>query len=161
MKLRAQYYPTVERSRTNKFEFFVKFKYVMFPELADEFPGAFKHETVVPMNYDYDEEENMFFEVEVERPYGKIEDKVICYRSKGVSEDDPSAELKELNDAASLKQITWDIEPHPISAEEQKERDLQEENENREREQKARETQIKLEEEKARLRAEQQQIIMK
>jgi len=83
MKLRAQYYPTVERSRTNKFEFFVKFKYVMFPELADEFPQPFKYETVVPMNYDYDEEENMFFEVEVERPYGKIEDKVICYRSKG------------------------------------------------------------------------------
>jgi len=35
------------------------------------------------MNYDYDEDENMFFEVEVERPYGKIEEKVICFRAKG------------------------------------------------------------------------------
>lgn len=128
----------------------------MFPELADEFPQPFKYETIVPMNHDYDDEENMFFEIEIERPYGKIEERVICYRNNSVAEDDPAYEMKEFTDAASLKQITFDLEPQPISAEDQKERDLQEENENREREQKARETQIKLEEEKARLRAEQQ-----
>ena len=117
MKLRVQYYPTADRTKLSKFEFFVKFKYVMFPELADEFPVPFKLETIAPMNKDYDDEENVYFEVEIERPYGNLDEIIVAVRNAGATEEDQGYELRELNDAASIKQITWDIEPRPISAE--------------------------------------------
>jgi hypothetical protein len=77
---------------------------------------------------------NMFFEIEVERPYGSFDEMQVVGRTKGVPEDDPGYELKPVTGENNLKGIHFDVEPHPISAEAQKERDQQEENENRERE---------------------------
>jgi len=122
MRLRGQFYPP-DRARANKCDFFAKFKYVMFPEMADDFPQPFKLETVVPMNADYDDEENMFYEIEVQRPYGSFDEMQVCSRTKGAAEDDPGYELRPLMDATNMKGVHFDVEPKPISAEAQKERD--------------------------------------
>jgi len=167
MTITCSYNPKNETARTGKVDLFVYIKYKIHPELEEEFPTKYPSEFYFPMDkieagededkveYDYD--------FETKLPYGKIEEKKILVRArkpKGASEDDPPPERKSIPQTEEAF-IHWDIVPQPISVEDQKARDDLEEQENREREQKARVTQIKLEEEKARLRAEQQQIIMK
>ena len=49
------------------------------------------------MKHDFDEDDNYVYELEIERPYGKIDDACIVYRRNTLPEDDPNYEtLTEL-----------------------------------------------------------------
>lgn len=108
----------------------------MFPELADEFDAADYPSIVIPLQEELDENDNIEYIAEFDRPYGHIKTE-IKYRLRDASETDDNFKLEPLpNDLDQYFKESH--EPQPISEAKQKEMDEEEEKQNKKKEQDAR-----------------------
>lgn len=138
-----------------KLIYFARIKYEMFPEHMKEF-AHMKFEPTFDIELDEDDYTPNYFEKELDLPFGIVSSKLM-YREEN-SED---TKLHEPTSQAVLSAYKTELEPVPISMEEQAQKDKLEEEENKKREQEARAAQERLEAEKNRLRQEQMLQIQK
>jgi len=100
MKVSCSYHPKFENARKGTVDLFYYFKYKMYDELSEEFPTKQPAEHYIKMEKLSVEEEDdkveYYYELEIDLPYGKIDDKKIVGRPNNETEDDPKYELKPI-----------------------------------------------------------------
>lgn len=152
MTFTVRYVPLFDAGRKGHCDFYTKLQYKMFPEMTEEFnPRDYDkyREIYIPMTCEEDENDNLVYRYSLELPYGEWKYS-FWFRNKH-NDSDEKLELP----SAALETLKARLEPEPISAEQQRALDTQEEEENKRREHEARMAQKKIEEEKARLKYEQ------
>ncbi len=142
-------FPDQKKKEEMKYDFYAKISYQMFPEMEDEFNrGDYEENYTVLLQPEEDENDVLTYKYDVELPYGDI--KMQCYFTpRGKSEEDEDFKLIEMN-SNQLDNLRYYIEPEPVSAEQQRLLDFQEEDENKKLEHETRMKQKALEEKKAR-----------
>lgn len=161
MRVKLHFNPPKEviGDKQSKYEFHVRFKYTMFPELADEFNADDYPSIVMPLAEELDENENLEYLAEFDRPYGTYTVE-LRYKVKDTVEGDENFELQPLPEGKGDAFLATH-EPMPISETQQKQFDEEEEKQNKKKEQEARLAQKELESKKAQQKVEAQMQLLK
>jgi hypothetical protein len=121
MTITCSYNPKNEGARKGLLDIFACFKYKMYPELEEEFPGKYAVDQCFKMEAieggDDEDKIEYDFDFECKLPYGKYEDMKLLVRKKDIPEDDPSFEEKKDISPGEIPFIHWDAMPQPISVE--------------------------------------------
>ena len=149
MSFSVRYGPFNDFTRRDQFDFFTHISYQMFPEMEDEFDRAkYQEDYTVHMKPEEDENDQLIYKYDVDLPYGEIKMQFF-FTPKGKTEDDEDFKMNELP-PKEQQYLRWYLEPEPVSAEQQRLLDQQEEEENKRVEHETRMKQKALEEKKAR-----------
>ena len=135
MTCTVRYFPLFDAGRKGHCEFYTKLQYKMYTEMAEEFnPRDYDkyRDILIPMIGEEDENDNWVYRYNLELPYG---DWKYSFWFKNKLND--SSEVLELP-AAQLETLKARLEPEPISFEQQRILDTQEEEDIKKREHEAR-----------------------
>ena len=162
MKIDLSFKFSTQTVAAGKYLFFAQVDYTMFPELQEEFEGqSFPVNELQVMETNLEDEGFVGYNLEMEVPYGHYETKIFFKALAGQNADEGTVEeLKPLPDEL-LKYFSQDCVPKPISKDQQRELDDQEEKDNKEKEREARQAQKELEQRKAKQKAEAQMQLLK
>ena len=126
MKYTVLYKPQNEAAKKGKLDIYAKITFQMFPEMIEEFPGVEPYQVFEREMEGYEDDLDRYeYELELDFPYGSVSHEILC-RPKQKGEEENEVPLQPVLDSEKDFIFTY-YEPKPISQEEQKLLDEQEE----------------------------------
>lgn len=133
MTYNMTYTPFTEKKRKGFYDVFTTVNYSMFPEMAEEFSAEdYPSEYEIQLEGTEDENENWTYNYDLELPYGEVKCQ-FKYRLRKKNEEDNEEPIEEMP-PIELEQTRAKLEPVPVSIDQQRINDINEEEDNKKKE---------------------------